>query len=132
MEKATKVSPNIEIIGGSEELRQKIADKIIIDLMKKTFGIEKESCKNINEIPYVTTYLLNLTTTALDLLRKLDSCLVGTPHYMGIAYFWAYEYRHYLRDKEYETCRICHQELLLAGLDVSGVSDEHEKIISLF
>jgi len=37
-------------------------------------------------------------TNAFRKLLELDSSLIGTPDYMGLAYFWHYTYRHYLRD----------------------------------
>ena len=42
---------------------------------------------------------LNLITSeAFIKIHELDRTFIDTPNYLGVAYFWAYEYRHYLRD----------------------------------
>lgn len=58
-----------------------------------------------------------------------DQTLVGTPDYQGIAYFWNYGYRHYLRDASYGKCRRVHDAFLRAGLPLDGESPEHLAII---
>ena len=59
----------------------------------------------------------------------LDKTFVGTEDYMGMGYFWNYEYRHYMRDMSYAKRRRVHKKLLAAGLDVRHVSARHESII---
>lgn len=66
---------------------------------------------------------------AMIKLQKFEKKLIGTPYYMGISYFWNYEYRHYMRQQSSRVWVQVHDELLRRGLDVSGVSDEHEEII---
>lgn len=70
-----------------------------------------------------------ITVTAFLELEKLDRTYRGTLDYMGLAYFWAHEYKHSLRDASYSKRRRVHHAFLKAGLDPSGVSDEHRKII---
>jgi len=72
---------------------------------------------------------LDFTFDAYLKVLKLDDTLVGGPNYMGVAYFWNHEYRHYLRDaSEVERVRV-HKKLLKAGLKVDGCSKKHEQII---
>ena len=49
----------------------------------------------------MSTYSINLDTAtwnATDAIRQLDKSFVGTPDYMGVAYFWSHEFKHWLRD----------------------------------
>ena len=79
------------------------------------------------------------------ILYRKDRKRVGKPSYQGRAYFHAYEYRHLLRGygdfKEWagsrklprswrESYRMIHTRMLRAGLDVSGFSEAHTKIIA--
>ena len=59
----------------------------------------------------------------------LDKSFIGTSDYMGCAYFWAYEYRHYLRDVSYAVRRKVHKQFLKCFLLVDGESDQHLEII---
>ena len=71
------------------------------------------------------TYSINLNKTtaiATKALMDLDDSFINTPHYMGITYFWAYEYRHYMRDLTIAKRKQVHAKLLKFGLDVSGES----------
>ena len=70
-----------------------------------------------------------VTVKAHDILLTLDKGFVGTRDYMGLAYFWAYEYRHTLRDATARQRKIVHDRWLKAGLDLLGVSDEHDRIL---
>jgi hypothetical protein len=63
-----------------------------------------------------------------DEMQKKDH--VGTARYGGHAYFWNYEYRHYLRDVPPSVCRRVHHALLKAGLELDGESSKHEAIIT--
>lgn len=71
----------------------------------------------------------SVTAEAFDKLIKLDTKQIGTSDYMGIAYFWNYEYRHYLRDASFATRKKIHSKMLRAGLAVDGESDAHQQII---
>jgi len=70
---------------------------------------------------------------AFDALRIADHTLVGTNAYLGIAWFWNNEYKHYLRGDvrpiSYATRRRVHNAWLRAGLDVEGASPQHKAIL---
>lgn len=75
------------------------------------------------------TITLSATADATKALLSIDRAFVGTPHYMGLAYFWHYDYRHYLRDaKPRKRVRI-HNAFLDAGLGLGDSSAAHEAII---
>jgi hypothetical protein len=81
------------------------------------------------------TYKLNLnllTWDATKALMDLDDSYVGTKNYMGITYFWASDYKFYLRHQTIAQRRKIHHALLKAGLEVDKVSSEHEAIIKRF
>ena len=42
--------------------------------------------------------LNTISNAAFSKMYELDKQFVGTENYMGLAYYWNYEYRHYLRD----------------------------------
>ena len=73
---------------------------------------------------------LMVNSTSLVKVLRLDETLVGTPNYMGLAFFWNYEYRHFLRDTSVSKRVRVHHKLLQAGLEVNGSSDLHEQIIT--
>lgn len=75
------------------------------------------------------TITLSITADATAALIRLDNAFVGTPHYMGLAYFWHYDYRHYLRDAKPRKLVRIHNAFLDAGLELGGVSAAHEAII---
>ena len=70
-----------------------------------------------------------LTMEAYIALNKLDQGFVGTGDYMGRAYFWSYEYRHYLRDTTDAKRRAVHSAFMEQGLELRADSDQHLKII---
>ena len=62
-------------------------------------------------------------------LLNLDDSFIGTPDYMGLAYFWHYDYRHYLRDASaYQRVRI-HKMFLKLKLPVASASPQHLFVI---
>ncbi len=69
-----------------------------------------------------------LTWEATDALIKLDNTFINTPNYMGLTYFWNYDYRHALRESPKSWLKV-HTEMLKAGLDVSEASKKHADII---
>ena len=80
----------------------------------------------------MATHSINLETIsweATDALIKLDETYVGTPSYLGMAYFWAYEYRHYMRDASIAQRVKVHKKWLKAGLDFLETSQHHWDII---
>jgi len=73
---------------------------------------------------------VSVTQKVYEIMHQLDKGAIGTYEYIGIAYFWDYEYRHYLRDCS-ESCRKrVHHKLLKTGLPVDGKSDAHHQLIS--
>lgn len=58
-----------------------------------------------------------------------DKCNIGTERYLGLAYFWHYEYRFELRDATEYQRRVIHQKLIDKGLDLDGRSSTHADII---
>lgn len=81
----------------------------------------------LTDIMSVDLEKLSLPTIAK--LRQLDETLIGTPDYLGIAYFWNHEYRHWLRDAKIAKRREIHNAFLKAGLKVDAVTDEHDKVL---
>lgn len=81
------------------------------------------------------SYHINLnkiTIEAYKQLNKLDETFIGTPNYLGIAYFWDLEYKHYLRDVTIQTRVKIHNELLKFDLNVGEVSPLHKEIITKY
>ena len=76
--------------------------------------------------------LETLTLEANIALCELDRTFIGTKNYMGIAYFWAYEYRWPMRDVTVAMRKKIHGKLLKAGLKVDEESEAHRAIIMNF
>ena len=47
---------------------------------------------------YKTTLIFNWGIDQYKQIHKLDKSYVGTNNYMGLAYFWDHEVKHWLRD----------------------------------
>jgi len=73
----------------------------------------------------------HLSIEATTKLLDLDQSFISTNDYMGFAYFWAYEYRHYLRDVSYAKRKKVHKKFLDNNLAVNGESLEHLQIIRI-
>ena len=73
---------------------------------------------------------LAATGKAIEAVLWLDAGFIGTPDYMGLAWFWNYEYRHTMRDASEAVRRRVHAAMLKAGLPVDGHSDEHAAIVN--
>lgn len=73
---------------------------------------------------------LPLTHRAFIAVNALDEGLVGTPDYLGLAYWWNHEYKYTLRDATPTQRKAAHDAILAAGLDLDGVSKQHEAIIT--
>jgi len=57
--------------------------------------------------------LNTISNAAFSKMYELDKQFIGTENYMGLAYYWNYEYRHYLRDaKPYIRMKV-HNSFLL-------------------
>jgi len=93
----------------------------------------KQLIQKMNYIPAKNLNINALTNDAIDGLHALDKTFIGTKNYMGLAWFWNNEYKHYLRGdvKEitYLTRRRIHNAMLRAGLDVEGESEQHHAIV---
>jgi hypothetical protein len=77
---------------------------------------------------------MNLNTETLTWeaslnLLNLDKTLVRTPDYMGIAYFWHYDFRFHLRDASYAKRRKIHSQWLKHGIDFDKPCDTAWNIV---
>jgi hypothetical protein len=72
------------------------------------------------------------TGKAIEAVLWLDAGFVGTPDYMGLSWFWNYEYRHSLRDASASVRQRIHAAFLKAGLPPDGASSEHGEIVRKF
>jgi hypothetical protein len=81
----------------------------------------------------MANYTLNLntlTSEALAALSLIDRGMIGTPSYMGVAWFWGSNgCKHYLRDASTSQRRRIHNQWLDAGLDLLGETLDHYAII---
>jgi len=75
---------------------------------------------------------LNITQKAFDKIYLLDTKFIGTYNYMGIAYFWAIDYKHTMRDLSEADRRRVHNMWLDYNLDVSEASELHEELLNDF
>lgn len=73
--------------------------------------------------------LNTITYQAFVKIHDIDKNFINTPNYLGIAYFWAYEYRHYLRDATISERKKVHKLFLKYGLQIDGTSEMHFNII---
>jgi len=79
-------------------------------------------------------YAINLnkiSPRAYSKIHEMDSNFISTPDYLGLAYFWNYEYRHYLRDATIQKRQKIHSLFLYHGLAVNDATDKHLKIIQI-
>jgi len=73
--------------------------------------------------------LNTISNAAFTKMYELDKQFVGTENYMGLAYYWNYEYRHYLRDaKPYIRMKV-HNSFLLENLPIADATEKHFQII---
>jgi len=77
---------------------------------------------------------MNLNTETLTWeaslnLLNLDKTLVRTPDYMGIAYFWHYDFRFHLRDASYAKRRKIHSQWLKHGINFDKPCDTAWNIV---
>jgi hypothetical protein len=70
-----------------------------------------------------------LTSDAYARLTSADKEWIGTPDYMGLAYFWAYAYRYPMRDTTASQRKRVHDAFLAAGLEADAESEAHAAII---
>lgn len=75
-------------------------------------------------------FIENISSEALIAIIELDRKFIGTENYMGLAFFWAYAYRHYLREAKPYQRRKVHAKILAAGLNPGGETPAHMDIIT--
>ena len=75
-------------------------------------------------------YLISINQNNYLAILQLDRELIGTEDYMGLAFFWDYNYRHQLDGAAPAQRRRVHEKLLMAGCKPEGISDMHSKIIN--
>jgi len=66
----------------------------------------------------MTTYAISLETASFEAysaIKKLDKSYVGTENYLGVAYFWDHEIKHWMRDATIAKRKKIHELLLKAG-----------------
>jgi hypothetical protein len=71
----------------------------------------------------------NITTKAFCDIYDLDTKYVGTKNYLGLAFFWNREYRHYMRDISSAKRKKIHNLFIQNNLDIAGNSNKHFEII---
>lgn len=98
-------------------------------LAEKMVKLLDVSNVELHEEDVDSTKLGILSNKAYEKVHKLDKDFVGTPDYMGLAYFWNHAYRHYLRDCTPLERQKVHQAFLDQKLDLQAESDKHEEII---
>ena len=132
---------NIEVISNSRALTAAITARIEKEgftVAAKTPRKRKTAVANITETiaidsdPSLTrgTVVIETTTEAFQKVHELDKSFIGTCNYMGLAYFWGYDYRHYLRDATPVARCVVHDAILRAGLPLDGESKQHLSIIT--
>jgi hypothetical protein len=72
---------------------------------------------------------LPMTMRAFEAVLTLDEKFLGTADYMGVAYWWGYAYRHYLRAATGKERKRAHDGIVAAGLPLDGESKEHAAIV---
>jgi hypothetical protein len=75
-------------------------------------------------------YEVCLTPDQYKRLLAIDEEWKGSEHYMGLAYFWNYEYRFALRDATAGQRVRVHRKFLGAGLELDGFSAAHTAIVA--
>jgi hypothetical protein len=76
-----------------------------------------------------SNYALPLTLRAFEAVLTLDEKLIGTPDYMGVAYWWSPEYKWWLREATAKQRKRAHDAILASGLSLDGKSASHAEIV---
>ena len=74
----------------------------------------------------MSTYSINLETASWNAtvgIMDLDKTFVGTADYMGVAYFWSHEFKHWLRSCTVVERRRVHSAWLRNGLSFDAGID---------
>lgn len=80
----------------------------------------------------MSDYAINLNAISWDAsgeIYKLDKKFIGTEDYMGVAYFWSHEYKHFLRDFTVSQRRRIHKKALKLGVDFTEVGLKQWELI---
>ena len=73
--------------------------------------------------------LNTISNAAFTKMYELDKQFIGTENYIGLAYYWNYEYRQYLRDaKQYIRMKV-HNSFLIENLPIADATEKHFQII---
>jgi hypothetical protein len=75
-------------------------------------------------------YRPQMTFRMFCIVSVIDRAMIGTPDYMGMAFWWNHEYKFYLREATNKQRKRAHDAILAGGLPLNGVSDEHAKIVA--
>jgi len=81
------------------------------------------------------SYTINCETLpfpAYSALMQHDREMIGTNGYLGLAYFWNYDYRHALRPASPYLRRKVYTAMIRAGLEPDGNTEKHTAIIKRF
>jgi hypothetical protein len=69
--------------------------------------------KNVNDaMTDYGNYQMQLNLDNFNQLQKIDKSNIGTHKYFGLAYFWDYDYRHYLRDATIKQKIFIHKQFI--------------------
>ena len=71
-----------------------------------------------------------ITGEAFVKVHELDQTFINTPNYLGVAYFWNYEYRHYLREASTTQRKEVHKLFRQFEIGIDKASYLHLEIIN--
>ena len=115
--------PKVSTLGMTDE---EVSSEAVSTLGMTDEEVSSEAVKIGNK------YALNLESlsgNAYLSIYKLDETYVGSTDYMGLAYFWHFDYRHFLRDTTTAKKRKVHNKFLESGIQIDGKSDAHLALI---
>lgn len=75
-------------------------------------------------------YKPRMTFRMFCIVLQIDDAFIGTPDYMGLAYWWGQAYKHTLREATTKQRKKAHDAILAAGLPLTGESAEHAQIVA--
>ena len=61
------------------------------------------------------------------ILRKLDKSFIGTSEYMGFAWFWDHEIKHYMRDSSTKQKKYIHESFVLNNVPFKKCNNSNDK-----
>jgi len=70
------------------------------------------------------------THAEYEILNRQDELCLGTKHYQGLAWFWAYKYRHVMRDCTNRQRVQIHNALVKAKISLVGETKKHDEIVN--